>query len=198
MDLETAARLLDEGRIVAVPTDTVYGVAASLSQPAAVAELFALKRRPATRALPVLVDSVEQIEELGVEWTDDARRLSLALWPGALTVVVAVPRILADLVASTDATAGFRIPDDRQLRTLLRTSGPLAVTSANEHGERPCTDAAEVLSAFQGRDELAGVLDGGRRSGVVSTVVELRGGTWRIVREGAVDGAVVAELLDRP
>lgn len=193
---EFAARLLDEGDVVALPTDTVYGLAASLSHPSAVTALFEMKRRPSAVALPVLVDSLDQITRLGVTWPDTASALSRAFWPGPLTIVVPVPEILARRVGSTSDTVGFRLPDDQLLRGIIARSGPLVVTSANEHGEPPCQRVAEVLNVFGGRDELAGVVDGGTRAGEVSTVVDVSETPWRLVREGALSHAALAAVLE--
>ncbi len=190
-----AVRLLREGAVVAVPTDTVYGIAASLVRPSAVAQLFVLKRRPTTTALPVLVDTLEAVSRLGVDWPEPARRWSDAFWPGALTIVVPAPHELASAVGSTADTVGFRVPDDAPLLEVLGACGPLAVSSANEHGEPPCHSAADVIRAFDGRRDLSAVLDGGERTGQVSTVVEVAGTTWRVLREGSVSAESLARAL---
>jgi L-threonylcarbamoyladenylate synthase len=197
IDPDEAVTLLLMGKVVAVPTDTVYGVAASLAHPSGVAALFTLKGRPSSLALPVLVNSVEQIEAHGVVWPQQARQLARAFWPGAVTIVVPVPPKIANLVGSTSQNAGFRIPNDAPLRSLLSRSGALCVTSANEHGAPPCQSAAQVQGAFADRDELAGVVDGGERGGRVSTVVELNDHSWRIVREGAIGAAEISAVLGR-
>ncbi|MGA2968383.1 MAG: L-threonylcarbamoyladenylate synthase [Acidimicrobiales bacterium] len=196
LEVDGALDALATGGVVGVPTDTVYGLAASLVHPLAVAALFTLKGRPTTVALPVLVSSIGQIEELGVTWTRRARVLSDAFWPGALTVVVAVPSTLSTLVGSSNDTVGFRCPDDELLLKLLERSGPLALTSANTHGKRPCESAAQLLEAFGGRNELNGVVDGGRRTGDVSTVVDISQPEWRIARQGATSAAALSVLLD--
>jgi tRNA threonylcarbamoyl adenosine modification protein (Sua5/YciO/YrdC/YwlC family) len=95
IDVATAIELLSKGGVVALPTDTVYGVAASLRDPEAIAKLFALKRRPSSAPLPILVDSIKQVTRLGVVWPEEARMLASAFWPGALTIVVHVPHELA-------------------------------------------------------------------------------------------------------
>lgn len=196
LNRDEALRELSDGDVVGIATDTVYGVAASLAQPAAVAKLFALKRRPTSVALPILIDSVASIEQLGVTWEPRARRLSDALWPGALTIVVPVPHHLAELVGGTGDSAGFRVPNDDDLRGFLQESGPLAVSSANEHGEAPSRRAADVLRSFAGRDEFGGVLDGGERGGEVSTVVVLEESSWRVVRTGSINALDLARYLD--
>ena len=190
-----AVRLLKSGRVVAVPTDTVYGVAAPLTHPKAVMDLFALKRRPSDAALPVLVDSLADIEGMGVTWPPLAARLSKAFWPGALTIVVAVDGALAELVGSTEGTAGFRVPNHDLLRDVLIQCGPLAVTSANEHGEPPCNSADEVMSTFADHAGLGGVLDGDICAGAVSTVVEIYESGWRILRQGSLSADEITRIL---
>jgi L-threonylcarbamoyladenylate synthase len=195
LDFEEALEALVGGGVVAVPTDTVYGLAASLADPRAVERLFALKHRPASSPLPILVDSMHQVSTLGVTWPDDGRRLAEAFWPGALTIVVRVPSARARRVGSATDSAGFRLPDDAVLRRLIERAGPLAVSSANEHREAPCRSADEVLAVFAVRDELSGVLDDGERSGEASSVVDLSSGPWRMVRVGSIGVGVISGLL---
>jgi tRNA threonylcarbamoyl adenosine modification protein (Sua5/YciO/YrdC/YwlC family) len=196
LKVEEAIAALDAGGIVAVPTDTVYGLAAEVSQPSAVATLFKLKQRPTFVPIPVLVDSIEQIQFLHVDWPDEAQMLAEAFWPGALTVIVAVPHDLAVMLGGEEDTAGFRIPDDDVLRRMMAVLGPFAVTSANEHGEMPCHSAYEVLERFSTRDELDGAIDGGERSGDVSSVVDLSVTPWRVLREGAISTAELERVLN--
>jgi len=110
VDRDEAVRLLNAGGVVAVPTDTVYGLAASLEHDDAIAHIFSMKHRPSAVALPVLVGATSSIEGLGVTWLPIARTLSDAFWPGALTIVVDVPRELARRVGSGEDTVGFRLP----------------------------------------------------------------------------------------
>ncbi len=197
LDRDGAIAALARGEVVALPTDTVYGVGAALSHPAAVARLFTLKGRPTTIALPVIVDDVASVGSLGVDWPQRAARLADACWPGALTIVVGAPAALATLVGS-DHGVGLRLPDDEILRDVVGLVGPVALTSANRHGEAPCTDAASVLRSFAGSRDLAGVLDGGERAGVVSSVVDLTGPRWRLLRPGAVPIDRIVEVLGPP
>ncbi|MHB8379179.1 MAG: L-threonylcarbamoyladenylate synthase [Acidimicrobiales bacterium] len=190
-----AARLLIAGGVVAVPTDTVYGLAASLERADAVAAIFSMKRRPSTVALPVLVDAVASIEGMGVTWSLIARKLSDAFWPGALTIVVDVPLELARRVGGEGDTAGFRLPDDALLREVLTMTGPLVVSSANEHAAPPCHNVEQLLTVFGESRALEAVLNGGERAGEVSTVVQVRGDAWQILREGAINAAQLARIL---
>jgi L-threonylcarbamoyladenylate synthase len=195
VERDEAVRLLGEGSVVAVPTDTVYGVAASLAHRDAVASLFLLKDRPPTVPLPVLVHAMSPIQEIDVEWRDHAQRLAEEFWPGALTIVVPASHELALLVGGSGDSVGVRVPNDDLLLTVLRECGPLAVSSANAHGASPCHSAKEVLQALGG-EHLAGVLDGGERRGEVSTVVEVSETSWRVLREGAISAERIAQVLD--
>jgi len=196
LTIDQAVAALEGGGVVGVPTDTVYGVAALLRDREAVDKLFALKRRPDSTPLPVLVASLHQISHLGVMWPEPARRLGEAFWPGPLTIVVHVPDVLGQRVGSANATVGFRMPDDELLRDLLERCGPLCVSSANEHGHTPCTSAADVVATLGDRDELSGVIDDGERSGVVSTVVDVSTGECRVPRVGAVSEGVLRAILN--
>jgi L-threonylcarbamoyladenylate synthase len=194
LTIEECADILRGGGVVAVPTDTVYGLAASLGQAQALADIFRLKDRPRDVSLPIMVADVDTIAGLGIALADGALALADAFWPGALTIVVPVPSDLAALVGAT-STLGFRIPNRTDLRSLLRLTGPLAVTSANLHRESPCTTAASVVTAFRDRG-LIGVLDGGDCDGMVSTVVSLES-QWRVLRHGGVSTEQLAHVLGR-
>ncbi|MBU6495472.1 MAG: threonylcarbamoyl-AMP synthase [Acidobacteria bacterium] len=196
LTVEAARRALSEGRVVALPTDTVYGLAARWDDAEAVSTIFELKSRPRDVALPVLVATSDQITALGVEWPERARRLAERWWPGALTVAVPVVAELAQRIGA-EGSIGFRQPAAPITLDLLALSGPLAVTSANRHGHEPARSAEEVLATFAGT-RLAGVLDGGRCDAVVSTVIELVGESWRLRRAGGVDVEQVAEILGPP
>jgi L-threonylcarbamoyladenylate synthase len=191
--LARAAKELRAGAVVAVPTDTVYGLAADLSQPQAVAQLFKLKERPAEVALPVLVDGLEQVSALAGPLDGAAEDLAERYWPGPLTLVVRRRRTFTtDLGGTSSArrTVGIRWPDHGAVRSLCRELGPLAVTSANRHGAPPAATAREVADRF-GDDDLALILDGGLCDGTPSTVVECQGSDLRCLREGAIPWAVL-------
>jgi len=166
---EQATDILLAGGVVALPTDTVYGLAVRPVSDEAVQQLYALKKRPDSVALPVLGASVEQLREAGIVFSERALKLATAFWPGALTMILPAPTELSQRVHSGEATVGVRVPNDPSLLALLEQTGPLCVTSANEHGEPPCTSAQVVLEQFDGAD--LAVIDGGERSGAVSSVV---------------------------
>lgn len=192
-ELDVAAGLLAHGGVVAIPTDTVYGLAASLCDDAAVARLTVLKQRRAGLPIAVLCATAEEAAGIAAAWPAAAATLAARFWPGPLTIVVPVPDELAQLLGS-QGTAGLRVPADDVCRALLVCTGPLAVTSANLHGAAPATSAESVLEVFKGA-EIDAVLDGGRHDGAVSTVVHVAGAFPLIVREGAIAGAEVLGAL---
>lgn len=187
--LRVAAEALAEGQIVAVPTDTVYGLAVDPTQPEAVERLFALKGRPADVALPVLVSGREQVAIVAADLEVAARGLAERFWPGPLTLVVPRrPGFVADLggLSSARSTVGVRWPRHGAVVALCEMLGPLAVTSANLHGRAPATTAAAVAATFESEAQPVVILDGGVCDGTPSTVVECRGPASRCLREGAL------------
>jgi tRNA threonylcarbamoyl adenosine modification protein (Sua5/YciO/YrdC/YwlC family) len=172
----TAAEVLRAGNVAAIPTDTVYGLAADAAQPEAVDLLFELKQRPRDVHIPELVADVEQARLVAVVAAPYVERLLERFWPGALTVVL-------DRVDG-GGTVGVRCPDAAVVRSLCRQVGPLATTSANVHGAPPLTTAAAVIEAFG--DSLA-VVDGGVLDGLPSTVVDCTDGAGPVLlRPGAI------------
>ncbi len=182
---QDAARALSAGAVVAVPTDTVYGLAADPSRPGATALLFALKDRPGDVALPVLVADGAQARHLvdPEGWTPALDRLVQEFWPGALTVVARRRAGLVWDLGGDAGTIGLRCPAADVVRRLCRVVGPLAATSANPHGQAPLTTAQDVVACF-GADQP--VLDGGTCGEPPSTVVDLTGDTPRCLRAGAI------------
>ncbi|HYN64357.1 MAG TPA: L-threonylcarbamoyladenylate synthase [Candidatus Limnocylindrales bacterium] len=188
--ISRAAAILRSGGLVAFPTDTVYGVACAASRPEAVEAIFALKRRPAERQIPMLVGGVDDIAS--EEWAVDERVRDLAarFWPGPLTLVV----------PSRDggSSQAFRAPDHPIALALIEAAGPLFTTSANVSGEPDTLDADDVLIAFATQaDTLAAVVDGGRvPRGVASTVLDLIARPAAILRDGPIGREALAERVE--
>lgn len=179
-----AADVLSGGGVVALPTDTVYGLAGLASDQGACERIFELKGRPPETSLPVLVAGVEQAGSVGLV---DARfeRLAGRWWPGPLTIVTKRKPSVRLFLGGDEATVGLRHAAEPIVEVLARLVGPLAVTSANRHGEPPRTSAGGMAAALCSPPDL--VLDGGERNGAVSTVVGvLAGEPVRCFREGAV------------
>lgn len=186
--IATAAKLLQDGELVAFPTDTVYGIGCRAGDAEALRRLFAAKRRPTEKAVPWLVSSLEDVARLGYRADGLGRRLADRFWPGALTMVFGA--------AEGEATQAFRVPNHPVALALLAASGPLATSSANRSGEPETLDADDVAIAFADADEPAAILDGGRvPGGVASSVLDLAGPAPRLVREGALPRAEIEGVI---
>lgn len=192
-----AVEVLRAGGIVALPTDTVYGIAVSVTSPRGIEGLFAAKRRPPDKGIMLLLDDAEQASEAGVI-TAAATALAEACWPGGLTVVVPQrPDVPWPTVLTGGAsTIGLRVPDHDAPRALARGVGPLPTTSANVSGLPEAADAAAIVEQLGESVDL--VLDGGpAHGGPASTVVDCSGEMPRILRVGAIALDEVAAVLDR-
>lgn len=188
-----ALEVLSRGGLVAFPTDTVYGLAAFLTNSEGIAKLYEAKARSANKAIAVLVADLEQMDQVTTGLTPSARRLAERFWPGALTLVIpkrgGLPENLSPL-----PTVGVRMPDHAFARALMRQAGPLATTSANISGESNTLTAGQVLEQLAGRVEL--VLDGGPvPGGVPSTVVDCTQDPPKILRQGALSGQDISKVL---
>ena len=179
---------------MAIPTDTVYGIAVDPFVPGATSRLFEAKRRPTDLRLPVLVDGVDQTAALA-EIDPHARLLMDHFWPGALTIILR-RRSGVDIALGNGAgarTVGVRCPDHDVPRVLCTEVGPLATTSANLHGGATRPTADEVRALFG--DAVAIVIDGGRCEGAPSTVVDATGPAVALRREGRVPWADVLGVV---
>lgn len=191
--LDAAARALDEGRLVVLPTDTVYGVAVRGDVPGATARLFDAKRRSRGLTLPILAADAGQAWAVAVS-DDRARRLAARFWPGPLTLVLPRTEIAQgwDLGDARD-TVGVRVPAHDVALALLRATGPLPVTSANRSGVPTPPDCEGVRAALG--EAVAVYLCAGPAGGTASTVVDLAGPSPRLLREGAIPEAVLLASL---
>ena len=182
--IELGAQILNDGHILALPTDTVYGLAASLSQPAAIARLFDLKKRSSEKALPILVSSIEMLRTLVTDIPEEAMPLLNAHWPGALTVVLPKSSQVPDLVTGGKKTVGVRMPAHPYCLALIEKVGPLVVTSANLSGEPALLTAEEVKKQF--KDQVFWAIEEDALGQNSSTVVDLSVTPPQILRPGAL------------
>jgi L-threonylcarbamoyladenylate synthase len=194
--LREAISVLERDGLVVVPTDTVYGVAAKADSAEGVARIFQAKGRDWEKAIVVMVSDAGKAEELVAEEAIPVLRKLSALWPGPLTLVLpAREGGVKRIVAPTVPTIGIRIPDHPFLLSLLGKAGPLAVTSANFSGRPAPASPKEMDREFLEKVDL--VLDGGPcRSGVPSTVAEIKGGEVVVLREGEIGVEKLMELLE--
>ncbi|MCE5317506.1 MAG: threonylcarbamoyl-AMP synthase [Parachlamydia sp.] len=185
ISLETAADLLRSGQVVAVPTETVYGLAASLEHPEAIRAIFSLKGRPTQNPLIVHLSDISQLGQFVETVPDSFQPLASAFWPGPVTFVL--PILQTTIPAEARAglpTAAFRIPSHPLILDLIQRTGPLLMPSANLSG-RPSATLPEHIEADFGLS--MPILDGGpAQKGVESTVLREHQGLWEIIRLGAV------------
>ena len=191
-----AIEVLRSGGVVALPTDTVYGIAVALDVPGGIERLFQVKRRPPDRGIMLLLSAASQAASIGVMGAA-ASALADACWPGGLTVVVPqrpdVP-LPAALTGGTP-TIGLRVPDHDAPRALAAGVGPLPTTSANVSGLPEARDAQEILAQLGEGVDL--ILDGGEaRGGPPSTVVDCTGERPLVLRDGAIPVARLVAILD--
>ena len=194
--IEEIASAIRAGEVVAIPTDTVYGLAALPDDEAALRRLAALKGRSKAQPFAVLFDNIEAIRA-AVEEPDTLAALD-PFWPGPLTAVVRVAQVSArafvEPAVTPQGTIGLRMPDDAIALAVIRAcGGALAVTSANRSGEPPAEEASEATAMFG--EELP-VLDGGPRRRPPSTVIDLTAHPPAVLREGPIESAAVLAALE--
>jgi len=191
--IKHALDILNNGGVVAFPTDTVYGLAALAFEANMVESLYTIKGRNNSRAIAILIGELTQLDLVISTMNPMARKLAQRFWPGPLTLVVPRNPALPDNL-SPNLTIGVRMPDHPVALELLRQSGPLAVTSANLSGKENAVSAREVLQQLDGRIHL--VLDGGTTpGGVPSTVVDCTGSGPQLLRAGPIDQALIQLVL---
>ena len=179
-----ALETLRSGNLVAFPTDTVYGLAADPFNISAIIKLFESKGREYNKAIAILVGSMEQVDLIAENFTENARKLTAKFWPGGLTVIVPKRKDIPDLLSSNQSI-GIRMPDHPVALNLLQQFGPLATTSANISGGPNSHNAADVLQQLNNRIPL--VLDGGDcPGGTPSTVVDCTIEQLHILRFGPI------------
>ena len=195
--LDEVVRAIRGGRIVAIPTDTLYGLAVDPFQAAAVEKIFDVKGRPAERALPLIAADAEQVREHLGRLTPIADRLAARFWPGPLTLLIAAPPALSPRISAETGKVGVRVPAHDTARLLCRACGiPLTATSANISGEAPSADPDVIARSLGERIDLlvdAGVTSGG----LPSTIVDATGREPVLVRAGRIAWEDVLECLER-
>ena len=178
------AEVIATGGVAVIPTDTLYGLAASISNPDAVARVLVIKGRAVDQGMPVLLASAEQVSLVGTSVSFLAE-LATAFWPGGLTLVVPALADITPLVTDARGTVGVRVPGMPATRELARlVGGPLTGTSANRAGEPPPVTADEAVAAIG--SHVDHVLDGGRVGGRPSSIVDLTTDPPQVLRAGAI------------
>jgi L-threonylcarbamoyladenylate synthase len=191
VSLDDAVRAIRRGGVVAIPTDTVYGLACDPANTAAVSRIYAIKRRPDGLELTLLAAAMADVED-DVDLSPEARILADAYWPGPLSIVSSL-RNRRWAIPRDGTTLSVRVPDHPLALALLRRTGPLATTSANRHDEPAADTAAGVKEALGA--EIDTVLDGGRSAGLASTIIDCTTTTPRVLRDGPISATALFSHL---
>ena len=193
-DTHKAAEIINQGGLVAVPTETVYGLSASGLLSRAVSEIYEVKGRPETKPISLLVYDMKSVEDFCRDIPSDAYKLAACFWPGPLTMILYKTDLVPEIVTAGGVTVGVRCPDHPLTREIIRLSGvPLATPSANLSGCPSPKSADEVLSTFDGKIPM--VVDGGKCTvGVESTIVDMTQKPYKVLRLG---GLSVEEIQEK-
>lgn len=185
--IETAARILKNGGLVAFPTETVYGIGANYNDAKAIKKLYEIKKRPLNKPFTVHISNLDMITEMGCEITPQAEKLVKKFWPGPLTIILPIVK---------GGKIGFRMPKNVIAIELIEKSGvPVVAPSANLSGNKPPSRAEEILKDFDGKIDL--ILDGGETQiGTESTVVDLTEEPFRILRKGAISSGDIYQTVN--
>ena len=184
--LKRAALILRDGGLVVFPTETVYGLGANMRDKKAIERVYCIKNRPKNKPLTIHIADIDMVEKMVGKIPTNAKKLAAKFWPGPLTLI---------LKDKNGKKTGFRMPDNRIAFLLIKEAAvPVVAPSANISGERPPTNAKEVLRSLDGKMDM--VLDGGRtKIGVESTVVDLSGRGFKILREGAISEKEIRKVI---
>lgn len=192
-DIEAVANLLKEGKVVAFPTDTVYGLGVIYDNEEALEALKVSKGRPENKPIPTMVSSVRQIEEIAY-LSSDALKLAEEFMPGAMTLILKKKESLPAYLTNGFNTVGVRMPDDDFILHLIDLcERPLLVTSANLSGKDTGISGEEVLEQMDGR--IDAIVMGEAGLGEASTIVDIHEATVKIVREGPISEKMIKEVI---
>ncbi|GAA4112836.1 L-threonylcarbamoyladenylate synthase [Enteractinococcus coprophilus] len=197
--IAAASKAISQRELIVLPTDTVYGVGADAFNPQAVAVLLAAKGRSRQSPPPVLIGNMQVLDALAVDIPATGRQLAQAFWPGALTLIFnAQPSLSWDL-GETHGTVALRQPADALAQQILQNTGPLAVSSANRHGQ-PAATTAQAAQEALGASVSVYIHDGDRGAQQASTIVDCTVTPHRVLRQGAISieelRQVVPDVLD--
>ena len=196
VNLEQAITLLQRGEVVAIPTETVYGLAADACNDEALNQVYAVKKRPANNPLIVHIASSEQVLDWAATFPSLAKKLALTFWPGPLTLVLPAKDSVSNIVRAGESTVALRVPSHPMTQKLLQQSGlGLAAPSANQYTQLSPTTVDHVE---KGLGEDVAVLDGGAcLVGVESTIVSVEGDEWRLLRLGMIAEAEIEAVTGK-
>lgn len=194
-EISQAAEIIRAGGLVAVPTETVYGLAGNGLDSEAVDRIYTVKGRPSVKPLSLMISGVEDIEKYCTDVPEDALALARKFWPGPLTIVLNASPVVPDIVRAGGKTVGLRCPNHKLTLALIKAcSLPLAAPSANPSAQPSPKDAQKVMEYFDG--VIDAVIDGGRCGiGMESTIIDMSRCPYRILRQGALDEKRIVSCL---
>lgn len=192
--IQIAAKYIQEGKLVAFPTETVYGLGANALNPFAVAKIFELKERPSFDPLIVHIANFSDLERLVLNTDKRIYQLAEKFWPGPLTMVLPKASIVPDIVTSGLSTVGIRMPSNRIALDLISASGyPIAAPSANKFGRISPTTASHVRKQLPDVDY---IIDGGKTTvGIESTIIKLTDNGFQILRNGIITQEEIETII---
>ncbi len=192
--IEIAARYIQEGKLVAFPTETVYGLGANALNPLAVSRIFELKDRPSFDPLIIHIAEIHQVEQLVANTDNRVYKIAEKFWPGPLTIVLPKSQIVPDIVTAGLPTVGIRIPGNQTALDLIRISGcPIAAPSANKFGRISPTTAAHIRKQLPDVDY---ILDGGKTTvGIESTIIKFTDYGFQILRNGVITREELEDIV---
>ncbi len=189
--LRKAIEILNDGGIVAYPTETFYGLGVKFDKEASLKKLYELKKRPKEKPMPLIIGSRESLSMIAVSVNEIAESLMDKFWPGPLTLILEAKKGLSPYLTANTGRITVRIPGESAALHLVKEAGfPITATSANPSGMPPAEDADAVIRYFGEKIDM--VIDGGRTpGGLPSTIANVTGKNIKIVREGAITRSVL-------
>ena len=196
IDLNSAITRLKQGEVVAIPTETVYGLAADATNDAALRQIYAIKQRPMDNPLIVHIADIHQVQDWASEFSSLAQKLAKAFWPGPFTLVLPAKNTVSHIVRANQPTVALRVPAHPLALQLLIQSGlALAAPSANKYTQLSPTCTQHVAA---GLGESVPILDGGAcQVGIESTIVAVQGEDWQLLRLGMITEVEVARVAGK-
>jgi len=176
------ARLLKQGAVGIIPTDTLYGIVASIDNQQAVERIYSLRHRDPRKACVVLIGRLSHITDRAA-WGDFEKELTLRYWPGAITIALPITSQTPEYLHRQEQSIAYRFPDNPALQTLLRQTGPLIAPSANVEGQPPATTVQQAQAYFG--DKVDFYVDGDQLEGQASTLIAPENGQIVVLRQGA-------------
>ncbi len=193
MDLETPAKIIQQGGLVIFPTETVYGIGTNGFNADAVKKLYEVKKRPLDKPISLLVSSMEMVQQIAKDITDVEYKLMEKYFPGPLTLILKKKDIVPNIVTANQDTVGVRMPSHEIAQKLITYANvPIAAPSANLSGQPSGTNIKMILKHFEGKVDY--IIDGGNSQlGIASTIVQVIDGVPHVLRQGTIrDGSFLS------